>query len=180
MNNFKDFAKTPPMGWNSWDCYGAGVTEKELIENADFMAEKLKPFGWEYVVCDIQWFEPKAKGNDYNCFADLVMDEYGRLLPAENRFPSAPLPKEYFCGVKKESGSAGDEPAGFKALADYVHSKGLKFGIHILRGIPRQAVTLDLPVKGSRFTARQIAHPFSLCSWNTDMYGLRNCEGAQD
>ncbi len=41
------FAQTPPMGWNSWDCYGASVTEAEVIAHADFMAEHLKAYGWE-------------------------------------------------------------------------------------------------------------------------------------
>ena len=179
MKDFRDFAKTPPMGWNSWDCFGAGVTEEELIENVDYMAEKLKPFGWEYIVCDIQWYEPKAKGNDYNSFADLVMDEYGRLLPAKNRFPSAAYPEKYYYGLCLFDGTE-EGNTGFRVIADYVHSKGLKFGIHILRGIPRQAVALDLPVFGSEYSAREIAHPFSVCSWNTDMYGLKNCWGAQD
>lgn len=158
----RKIAKTPPLGWNSWDCFGAGVTEKELRENADYMAENLKEYGWEYIVCDIQWYEPKAKDNDYFNFTPLNMDEYGRLLPAENRFPSA------------KNGQ------GFKPIADYCHNLGLKFGIHIMRGIPRQAVHADTPVKNSKFTAREIAHHFSVCSWNTDMYGLKSCQGAQD
>lgn len=155
-------AKTPPMGWNSWDCFGAGVTEQQLKENADYMAKYLKPYGWEYIVCDIQWYEPKAKDNDYNNFTELNMDEYGRLIPAENRFPSAKGGK------------------GFKEIADYCHSLGLKFGIHIMRGIPRQAVHKNTPIKSSKYTAREVAHHFSVCSWNTDMYGMKNCDGAQD
>lgn len=158
----KKLAKTPPMGWNSWDCFGAGVTEKELIENADYMAKHLKKYGWEYIVCDIQWYEPTAKNNDYFNFAPLNMDEYGRLLPAENRFPSAKGNK------------------GFKPIADYCHKLGLKFGIHIMRGIPRQAVHTNTPIKGSNVSAREVAHHFSVCSWNTDMYGMKNCQGAQD
>ncbi len=158
----RKLAKTPPMGWNSWDCFGAAVTEKQLRENADYMAKYLKPYGWEYIVCDIQWYEPKSKDNDYNNFTELTIDEYGRLLPAENRFPSA------------------KNGRGFKDIADYCHSLGLKFGIHIMRGIPRQAVHADMPVKNSKYSARQIAHHFSICSWNTDMYGLRNTQGAQD
>ncbi len=162
MTDFKKLAKTAPMGWNSWDCFGAAVTEKELKENADYMAKYLKPYGWKYVVCDIQWYEPNAKDNDYNNFAPLNMDKYGRLIPAENRFPSA------------KGGR------GFRPIADYCHALGLKFGIHMMRGIPRQAVHADLPIKGSRYTARQVAHHFSVCSWNTDMYGMYDCEGAQD
>lgn len=158
----RKIAKTAPMGWNSWDCFGAGVNEKQLRENADYMAKYLKQYGWEYIVCDIQWYEPKAKDNDYNNFTELNMDEYGRLLPAENRFPSA------------------KNGAGFKPIADYCHSLGLKFGIHIMRGIPRQAVHANTQIKYSKFTARNVAHHFSVCSWNTDMYGMYNCQGAQD
>lgn len=159
---YKKPAKTPPLGWNSWDCFGAAVNEKQLRENAEYMAKYLKPYGWEYIVCDIQWYEPHAVDNDYNNFTPLKMDEYGRLLPAENRFPS----------------SSGGK--GFKPIADYCHSLGLKFGIHIMRGVPRAAVHAGLPVKDSKSTCRDIAHHFSVCSWNTDMYGCKNCSGAQD
>lgn len=162
MSNFKNWAKTPPLGWNSWDCFGAAVNEEQLIANADYMAKHLKQYGWEYVVCDIQWYEPKSRDNDYNNFTELEMDEYGRLIPAENRFPS----------------SKGGK--GFKPIADYVHSLGLKFGIHIMRGVPRQAAAKNCKIYGSDKTCRQIAHHFSVCSWNTDMYGLYNCQGAQD
>ena len=149
MPKFNEFAPVPPMGWNSWDCYGAAVNEEQLLGNARYLAEQLKPFGFEYVVCDIQWYEPTADSNFYHPFADLCMDAWGRLLPAPNRFPR-----------------------GFRAIADEIHALGLKFGIHMMRGIPRQAVHRNLPVYGSSRTAREISHPFSLCSWNTDMYGV--------
>ena len=83
------FAQTPPMGWNSWDCYGAAVTEEILLKNTDYMAEHLKQYGWEYIVCDIQWYEPTADSSHYHLFADLCMDEFGRVIPAPNRFPSS-------------------------------------------------------------------------------------------
>lgn len=150
----KDFIKKPPMGWNSWDCYGAGVTEDELLGNAEFMRDRLKQYGYQYVVCDIQWYEPAAKGNVYNNFADLCMDEYSRLIPAVNRFPSSA------------------NGAGFKPIADKIHSMGLKFGIHIMRGIPRQAVHRNTCIYGTTARARDIASQFSLCPWNTDMYGV--------
>ena len=150
----KDFIKKPPMGWNSWDCYGAGVTEDELLGNAEFMRDRLKQYGYQYVVCDIQWYEPAAKGNVYNNFADLCMDEYSRLIPAVNRFPSSA------------------NGAGFKPIADKIHSMGLKFGIHIMRGIPRQAVHRNTRIYGTTARARDIASQFSLCPWNTDMYGV--------
>ena len=150
----KDFIKKPPMGWNSWDCYGAGVTEDELLGNAEFMRDRLKQYGYQYVICDIQWYEPAAKGNVYNNFADLCMDEYSRLIPAVNRFPSSA------------------NGAGFKPIADKIHSMGLKFGIHIMRGIPRQAVHRNTRIYGTTARARDIASQFSMCPWNTDMYGV--------
>lgn len=150
----KNFITKPPMGWNSWDCYGAGVTEDELLGNAEFMRDRLKQYGYQYVVCDIQWYEPLAKGNVYNNFADLCMDEYSRLIPAANRFPSSA------------------NGAGFKPIADKIHSMGLKFGIHIMRGIPRQAVHRNTRIYGTTARARDIASQFSVCPWNTDMYGV--------
>lgn len=156
-------AKTPPMGWNSWDCYGASVTEKEVRANAEYMAKNLKDHGWEYVVVDIQWFEPLADSADYREGAELVMDRYSRLMPAENRFPSAA------------------NGAGFKPLGDYIHSLGLKFGIHILRGIPRQAVRLGTGIYGTDRSAAEIADIGSVCSWNGDMCGVdMTREGAQE
>ena len=163
MSNFKQWAKTPPCGWNSWDCFGAGVNEEQLRANADYMAKNLKQYGWEYVVCDIQWYEPKAKNTDYNNFTELCMDEYSRLIPAENRFPSS------------------KNGVGFKNIADRIHGMGLKFGIHIMRGIPRQAVHNNTKILGTDRTARQIAHHFSVCPWNTDMYGVdTRVKGAQE
>ncbi len=163
MNTKKLMIKNSPMGWNSWDCYGAGVTEEILLKNAEYMRDNLKEFGWEYVVCDIQWYEPKAKGGNYNNFAELCMDEYSRLIPAVNRFPSSAN------GV------------GFKAIADKIHAMGLKFGIHIMRGIPRQAVHQNTPIMCGDLRARDIVSQFSVCPWNTDMYGVdHNKKGAQE
>lgn len=145
---------TAPMGWNSWDCYGAAVTEDIVRKNADFMAKHLKKYGWEYITVDIQWYEPNVMTHEYTPFAKLCIDEYSRVIPAENRFPS----------------SAGGK--GFAPLAEYVHSLGLKFGIHIMRGIPRQAVYERTKIKGTDKTAADVAKTDSICAWNTDMYGV--------
>lgn len=159
----KRFAPTPPMGWNSWDCYGTSVNEEQLLGNAEYMSKHLKKYGWEYIVCDIQWSEPTADSFDYHNFAPLYMDEYSRLIPAPERFPS----------------SAGGK--GFKPIADKIHALGLKFGIHIMRGIPRQAVHSNTPIKCDGVTARDIAQQFSVCPWNTDMYGVdAGKRGAQE
>lgn len=158
----KIIAPNPPMGWNSWDCYGAAVTEETVMKNAEYMAKYLKPFGWEYIVVDIEWYQPTASTHEYEPFSSLVMDEYGRLFPAENRFPSA----------------AGGK--GFKPLADRLHEMGLKFGIHIMRGLPRMAAHRHLPILGSDSGCAEVANPNSICAWNPDMYGLKcDLPGAQ-
>ncbi|HKM05321.1 MAG TPA: glycoside hydrolase family 27 protein [Lachnospiraceae bacterium] len=153
-----NFAITPPMGWNSYDYYDTTVTENQVKENANFMATHLKESGWEYIVVDIQWYSYDA-GSDrenfqYIPFGKVEMDEYSRLLPCPDRFPS----------------SAGGQ--GFKPLADYIHNLGLKFGIHIMRGIPRIAAHNHTKILGTDKTANQIAEPSNICMWNPDMYGV--------
>ena len=159
------FAITPPMGWNSYDYYDTTVNEAQVRANADYMAAHLKAFGWEYVVVDIEWYSNDAgtvrDRFQYIPFGDIEMDEYGRLQPAPERFPS----------------SAGGK--GFGPLADYVHSLGLKFGIHIMRGIPRLAAQQRCPVPGAKETADRIADPSSICIWNPDMYGVRGTADGQ-
>lgn len=162
---FKTWAQTPPMGWNSWDCYGPTVEEHEVKANADYMADNLKEFGWEYIVVDIRWFVENDKAGGYNqTDPRYVIDDYGRYQPAVNRFPSA----------------AGGK--GFKELADYIHSKGLKFGIHIMRGIPKVAVEQKLPIKGTDgITADQIYTTELQCQWLRDNYTiLADRPGAQE
>ena len=168
------------MGWNSFDAYDCRINETEFKAITDYMAENLKPFGYEYVVLDYIWWHPepgnwntpRRKGHPnirYTADGALLhpeyttMDEFGRLLPAVERFPS----------------SAGG--AGFKPLADYVHSKGLKFGIHIMRGIHRVAFQADTPIKNSEYTARQIGEPWDTCNWCNQMYGVDHTKtGAQE
>lgn len=142
-------AKTPPMGWNSWDCFGMDVTEDQVKANADYMAEHLKHFGWEYIVLDMGW--NYGEGLNTSNFRienpPQCIDSYGRLVP----------------NIKKIPSSANEN--GLKALADYVHSKGLKFGIHIMRGIPWQAVEKNTVIKGSKYKAEDIATEVDACNW---------------
>lgn len=144
---------TPPMGWNSWDSFGTTVTEADVKANADWMARNLKSYGWQYVVVDMEWFvaNPTPEGNSKN--PSYSLDENGRYIPDPARFPSSV------------------NGAGFKPLADYVHSLGLKFGIHILRGIPKHAVEKDLPIAGSSLRAADAADRSDTCPWNYDNYG---------
>jgi hypothetical protein len=156
-------ALTPPMGWNSYDAFGDNVVESEVLANARYMAEKLQPLGWDTVVVDYCWSDPGAHDNNRNARANapLAADNFGRLLPATNRFPSA---------------SKGQ---GFKPLADQVHALGLKFGIHIMRGIPRNSVTANLPIDGSTFTAAEAGNTNSKCVWCPDMFGVSSNAAGQ-
>ena len=151
---FHAWAARPTLGWNSWDFYGNSINEANTKAQADYLAANLLPHGWNLLTVDIQWYQPTATGFSYQNGAVLAMDAYGRLQPATNRFPSA----------------VGG--GGFKPLADYVHSKGLRFGIHMMRGIPRQAVAQKTPVLGTGYTADQVADTGSTCLWNSDMYGV--------
>jgi len=147
-------AATPPMGWNSWDGYGTTITEADFKANAKWLADHLKDYGWQYAVIDMEWFviNPTPEGNSKS--SQYTFDKNGRYTPALNRFPSAA------------------QGAGFKPLADYAHSLGLKFGIHILRGIPKAAVENNLPIEGSSFSAKDAALTSDTCPWNFDNYGL--------
>lgn len=157
---------TPPMGWNSYDYYDTAVNEAQVRANADYMAKHLSAYGWEYIIVDIEWYSydagTKRDQYQYIPFGKVEMDEYSRLLPCPDRFPSS------------------SEGKGFKPLADYIHELGLKFGIHIMRGIPRIAAHTHTKILGTDKTANEIADPGSICPWNPDMYGVRpGAEGGQ-
>jgi alpha-galactosidase len=147
-------APTPPMGWNSWNSFATTINEAQALETAAIMAEMLLPFGYDIFTIDIQWYEPAAQSYTYNETPIPTMDAYGRVMPALNRFPSA-----------RDGG-------GFTEIARKVQALGLKFGIHIMRGIPRLAVEQNLPVLGADVRAADIADTTSICSWNPDMYGV--------
>jgi alpha-galactosidase len=154
-----DLAPTPPMGWNSWDSYGLTITEAEYKANVTWLHDHLQPLGWQYVVVDEGWYlhNPGQKG----AAQGFIMDATGRYQVADNRFPSAA------------------QSQGFKPLADWVHAQGLKFGLHIIRGIPRDAVDRNLPIADSAFHAKDAANTADTCRWNSDNYGLRANAAAQ-
>lgn len=144
------------MGWNSWDSYGLTITEQQFRQNVQWLNLHLKSYGWKFVVIDEGWYLQRpenaaVKGADQG----YTMDSYGRYIPAPNRFPS--------------SANGG----GLKPLGDWVHSLGLQFGIHIIRGIPKEAVARNLKIAGSEFHAGEAADTSDLCRWNPDNYGLK-------
>ena len=150
-------ATTPPMGWNSWDSYGLTINEAEFKQNVHWFHAHLKPLGWQYVVIDEGWYlaHPNQADQGY------TMDTNGRYIPAIDRFPSA------------------DDEHGFRSLATYAHSLGLKFGIHIIRGIPKQAVERNLPIEGSKYHAADAADTSDTCHWNHDNYGVKDNAAGQ-
>jgi alpha-galactosidase len=148
------------MGWNSFDCFGASVTEAEVLANAEFLAKHLKPYGWDHVVVDYCWSHPNPPAcTNPNQFAEyqpyLWMDGDFRLLPAPERFPSS------------------KNGAGFAPLAEKVHRLGLKFGVHIMRGLPRQAMYPGYPAVNLKHRPTEMADPDDTCTWLNHMYGVR-------
>ena len=152
-------APTPPMGWNSWDAYGLTIDEADYRANVKVLAG-LKQYGWRYAVIDEGWymrdpFADKVETRKY------VWDANGNLIPAVSRFPSSA------------------NGAGFKPLADWVHAQGLKFGIHIVRGIPRQVVKENLPIAATKFHAQDAADIPATCPWDEGNYGVSDTPAGQ-
>lgn len=155
----QEVAPTPPMGWNSWDAYGFTIDEAEFKANATVLA-KLHAYGWTYAVIDEGWYMGNPFG-DKLAHRDYALDAHGLLIPVTKRFPSAA------------------DGQGFKPIADWVHAHGLKFGIHIVRGIPKQAVEANLPIAGSSFHAQDAADTADTCPWDDGDYGIRDNAAGQ-
>ncbi len=160
------WSPAPPMGWNSYDAWGTSIDEKEVLANAEYMKDHLLSHGWKYIIIDARWYDTVSSYNDQDFNKDragarLAADKYGRLLPSPNRFPSAA------------------NGQGFKHLAARIHAMGLKFGFHMMRGIPRQSVAANTPIAGSNFTAAEAGDPTNICGWCPDNYGVRNNAAGQ-
>lgn len=158
VGHAEDLAVTPPMGWNSWDAYGLTIGEEQFRANAEVLAG-LKSYGWRYAVIDEGWYlkNPNAQAGHFR----FSWDSNGRLIPDAMRFPSAA------------------KGAGFQPLAAWVHARGLKFGVHIVRGIPRGVVGENLAVANSSFHAVDVADTSDTCPWNADNYGVRDTPAGQ-
>ena len=152
-------APTPPMGWNSWDSYGLTINEADFKANAAVLAT-VKQFGWQYAVIDEGWYMENPNGRNL-AERQYLLDGNGILLPVASRFPDSA------------------NGAGFKPLADWVHAQGLKFGIHIVRGIPRDAVKANLPIAGTSFHATDAADLNSPCGWDEGNWGVADNAAGQ-
>jgi alpha-galactosidase len=154
-------ALTPPMGWNSWDSYGLTINEAQFRANVDVVAKKLKPFGWQYVVVDEGWYLRNPESARKPETLEYTVNPQGQYEPATNRFPSA------------------TNGVGFKPLSDAVHAQGLKFGIHIIRGIPKRTAAANTVIAGSKFVASEAAETTDVCPWNPDNFGVRGNAAGQ-
>jgi hypothetical protein len=152
-------APTPPMGWNSWDAYGLTIDEADFKANATVLAG-IKQYGWKYVVIDEGWYMENPSGGTLEQ-KKYLFNADGILIPVAGRFPSSV------------------NGAGFKPLADWVHAQGLKFGMHIVRGIPRQVVKENLPIAGTRFHAADAADIAETCPWDEGNYGVADNAAGQ-
>jgi hypothetical protein len=155
----QSLAPTPPMGWNSYDAYGLSITEQEFKANVTVLAG-LKQYGWEYAVIDAGWYMQNPAGANLQQ-RKYVSDKNGLLMPVVERFPSAA------------------DGEGLKPLADWVHAHGLKFGIHIMRGIPKDVVLANVPIADSSFHAAEAADVDEGCGWDDGNYGIRDNAAGQ-
>lgn len=157
-------APTPPMGWNSWDSYGLRINEQQFRENVEVLAAKLKPFGYTYAVIDEGWYMVNPEDRPRPELLKYAVDENGRFIPVTGRFPS----------VLQDGRNVG-----FLELAKWVHAKGLMFGVHIIRGIPREGVLRNFPIAGSTFKAQDAADQNDACPWDPTSWGIKDTDAGQ-
>lgn len=180
-------APTPPMGWNSWDSYGLTITESQFRDNVKVLASDLKPFGYNYAVIDEGWFFFNPEARPHPDTLHYALDPYGRYVPVPARFPSAKPGAPYPTGMRDQAIPAASAPkldatiqeTSFKPLGDWVHSQGLKFGIHIVRGIPRASVERNLPIADSAFHAQDAADTSDACPWDPTNWGVKDNAAGQ-
>ena len=157
-------APTPPLGWNSWDSHGLRINEQQFRENVEAFATKLKPFGYSYAVIDEGWYMVNPEDRQKPDLLKYALDENGRFIPVPARFPSA---------------LQGDKNIGFEELGRWIHAKGLQFGVHVIRGIPRESVARNLPIERSAFKAQDAADQNDPCPWDPTSWGIKDNEAGQ-
>jgi len=143
------------MGYNSYDSYRAYLNQETAVKLIDVMAEKYMKYGYEYFVIDAGWYTEhkidSATGLPFSSREKRILniDQYGLPEPSRACFSD-----------------------GIKALADYTHKKGLKFGVHLMRGAFRQAVDQNCKVKGTDILIKDIVDTLSICTWSNITYGV--------
>lgn len=176
-------AASPPMGWNSWDAFGLTITEQQFRENVTVLATRLKPLGWNYAVIDEGWFFYNPEDRPHPELLKYALDRNGRYVPVAARFPSAGKAAGEPSAGEGTKLSAAIGETSFKPLADFVHAQGLKFGIHIVRGIPRAAVERNLPIwspgGASSFNTQDAADTSDACPWDPTNWGVKDTPAGQ-
>ena len=172
-------APTPPMGWNSWDAYGLTITELQFRENVTVLNTRLKPFGWNYAVIDEGWYFYNPEDRPHPDTLQYAIDSNGRYVPVVARFPSAGVPPGVPSTPEGMKLAATVGETSFKSLADFVHAQGLKFGIHIVRGIPRAAAERNLPIANSSFKTQDAADTADACPWDPTNWGVKDNPAGQ-
>jgi hypothetical protein len=157
-------APRPPLGWNSWDSYGLRINEQQFRDNVQALATKLKPSGYTYAVIDEGWYMHNPEDRPKPELLKYELDANGRFIPVPTRFPAA---------------LQNGENIGFEQIANWIHSQGLKFGIHMIRGIPRESVARNLPIEGTNFKAQDAADQSDACPWDPTSWGIKNNEAGQ-
>ena len=154
QTSIHDFAPKPPLGYNSFDSYRSDLTEDKAIALMDVMAERYLPFGYEYFVMDAGWYTTMNPEKHRG----LGLESFGMCVVNPKRFPS-----------------------GVKALANHAHSKGLKFGVWLMRGIQKESVRRNLPIPGTKYFCRDIADTTNICGWSGMNFGVDMTKpGAQE
>lgn len=135
QQNLRAKSSSPLLGWSSWSYIRAHPTAAKIEAQARALHKSgLQKLGYKYINQDGRWYKCSGKqGPD--------VDHYGRWVTNSSRFP------------------ARGDTNGIKVVADYVHSLGLKFGIYVTPGISRQAVSKNTSIKGTPYTADQVAEP---------------------
>ena len=141
----------PPMGWNGWDVYLGSPSEEEMKAQMRYMAARLLPYGYQYFTTDNFWYRQEYDDNYVN-----YSDEYGRPIPSPIKYPSSVNGK------------------GFKEIADYAHSLGLKFGLHLMRGMNEWMLGRGAHIKGTSTPLEDVINYDSPCEWHSrGWYGVK-------
>ena len=151
----KPLALRPPLGWNSYDSYKNSIGEEETLKNLEIFARKLATHGYEYFVIDYGWYNEDSMipGSIRPWFRqeapDWALDGNGYPISSRTYFPN-----------------------GIKRIADRAHQLGVKFGLHLFRGVIRKAWDFNLPIKGSSARIKDISDTKAYTDWNDVTYGV--------
>ncbi|SNY24587.1 glycoside hydrolase family 27 protein [Paractinoplanes atraurantiacus] len=136
-------ARTPPMGWNTWNTFGCNINETLIKQTADALVSNgMRDLGYQYVVVDDCWFDPNRDGA-------------GNLQANPSRFPS-----------------------GMRALGDYLHARGLKFGIYQVPGAKTCAQSTGGYPGATGSLGHEVQDANQFAAWGVDFLKYDYCNGS--